>query len=338
MCSRPTKPAVRGDLWRTVAHLRDKELCRTDWQRRLGDGFAPMAQFLIGLPGTVASTFPDPESGLPLVPRRIHDGTYTARPDDPDVTRVAPVTGLTAVQVLRWRLDWERIGGAVSQALGLAPHRGEGPFETPWVCDVGVLRSGEKAWTALLLVADSDKQALGWARHLLRGDPQLFILPFHDPVLADLASEHGHRCVCLDRETTFAKAKGRWELQGVPCAADGFAVPDPRGPWSTGTLEMVDVVGDFNAIRFADGFEVSFYRQSLRRAYLTFLMKRCGGAVDFVFDHETIRKDYNDTRPVRKIKADRLRHDLFRNCSGFDRIFETLDLRAERYRLLIRRR
>lgn len=297
-----------------------------------------MVQFLVELPGTVAHTIPDPESGLPLVPRRIHDGTFTARPDDPEASRVAPVTGLKAAHVLRWHLAWEKIDSAVAQGLGLSAHAGVGPFDTPWVRDVGFLRSGDKTWTAYLLVATSDKQALGWARHLLHGEPRLFILLYHDPLVSELAAAHGHRYVCLDREMRFARVKGRWELKAATALPGESTPPGRPVAWSKRALETVDVVGDFNLVRFADGFEVSFYRQALRRAYLSFLMKRCMERKEFVFDHETIRKDYNDTHPAREIKTDRLQHDLFRNCKGFARIFETLDQRAERYRLLIRRR
>lgn len=212
--NRRTSPSCT-DLWLRLARHRDRELCESDWHRILGAGFAQLYGFFDVLPGTQAETYPDPESGLPLVPRRVHDGTYTARPDDPEVTCVPAVTGLTPVQVARWRLSWDKIEGCVAGALGIEAHSGPGPFETHWVRSVGVLRGVDSTWSALLVMATSSAEALVWVRHLLRGEPRVFILPFHDEVCCNLVTVHGHRYVALDRDTRFVKSGQRWELKGA---------------------------------------------------------------------------------------------------------------------------
>ncbi len=338
MFSKMQEAHIAADLWRTVALHREAELCRADWRRRLGGAYGALAGFLTEMPGTVAESYPDPKSGLPLIPRRVHDGTYTARPDDGDATAVPGVTGLRGPQVARWRLDWEMIAGDVAGCLGLRAHRAAGPLETPWVRDIGSLRVGEKVWAGLLLVARNRNEALGWARHLLHGGPWVFIPPSHDPVLSDLVRAHGHRCVSLDRDMRFARVKGAWALQAAVATGDIAGNPTPATAWSKHAIEKVEIVGEFKAVRFADGFEISFFRQARRRAYLAFLMKRCLASGEFDFDYETVRSDFNDAHPALKIKTDRLQHDLFRNCNGFERLFDVLDLRSERYRLLIRPR
>jgi len=60
--------------------------------------------------------------------------------------------------------------------------------------------------------------------------------------------------------------------------------------------------------------------------------------MSFVFEHEIVRQDYNDTKPARPIKSELLDHDLFRNVEGFDRLFETLDRAGQTFRMLIRPR
>ena len=84
MSSGPRKDVKSVELWRRLALLRDGEYCKADWERRLGGPFVFQARLLDLLPGTVADSFPEPQSGLTLVPRLVHDGTFTARPDDPD--------------------------------------------------------------------------------------------------------------------------------------------------------------------------------------------------------------------------------------------------------------
>jgi len=297
-----------------------------------------MMGYLTEMPGTVAESYPDAKSGLPLIPRRVHDGTYTARPDDGEATAVPGVTGLGIQQVTRWRLNWEKMDSAVAAWFGLRAQRVAGPFETPWVRDIGSRRDGEKVWAGLLLVARNHNEALGWARHLLHGGPWVFILPAHDPVLSDLVRAHGHRYVALDREIRLVRVKGAWALQAVDATDDLADNLTPTATWAKPTIEKVEIVGEFKAVKFADGFEISFYRQARRRAYLAFLMKRCLATGEFDFDYETVRSDFNDAHPEFKIKTDRLQHDLFRNCNGFGRLFDVLDLRSERYRLLIRPR
>jgi hypothetical protein len=265
----------------------------------------------------------------------VHDGTYTARPDDPHATRVDALRGLAPAAVARWRLRWDKIGEAVAGAFGIESHSGTGPFDTPWVRSIGVLRANDAVFGALLLVAKTDVDALGWVRHLVRGESRVFILPFHDPLCADLAAAHGHRYLALDRDVQFVFSKGLW---GVEARIGGSKATANAAAWSKAELEKVEIVGDFNLVRFADGLEISFHRRARCRAYLAFLMDRCVRRNEFVFDHQTIVTDYNETKPLRPIKSERLDHDLFKQVKGFDRLFETVDRAKQRFRLLIRRR
>ncbi len=215
MSSGPGAAQRPSDVWHLLALLRDGEYCQADWQRRLGAGFAPVAEYLEVLAGSVAETFPHPRNGLPLIPRRVHDGTYTARPDDPEVTRVQAVRGIEPAAVRRWRLRWETIGRAIAGALGIEAHAGVGPFETPWVRSIGVRRTRDANLDVLLLVARSEAEALGWVRHLLRGGPRVLILSSHEPLCAELAAAHGLCYLALDRDTRFVYSQGQWELKAL---------------------------------------------------------------------------------------------------------------------------
>jgi len=336
MSSKSVKSSFRSDLWRTLALLRGEELCLADWKRRLGTGFESVSAYLVELPGTIADTFPDPESDLPLIPRRIHDGTFTARPDDPEVTSVPAVSGITAAQIARWHLSWEKIDGAVVGALGIEWHSGPGPFETPWVRGVGVFRGVDATWSALLLLARSSEEALGWVRLLLRGESRFLILPFHDELCADMATAHGHRYAALDRDVRFVKAGRRWELKGAAIGAS----PKKKAivGWTQAELQKVKIIGRYNSICFADGFVIDLRRRPKCRAFLDFLLKRCLLLNDFSFSYETIRQDYKDANPARPIKSDHLDYELFKNVEGFGRLFETIDQAKQDFRLLIRPR
>lgn len=329
-----------ADFWRALALLRDRELCRADWERRLGAGFAAASQFLKALPGTVADTFPDPESGLPLIPRRVHDGTYTARPDDREETCIEPITKLKPAQVARWQIAWDEVGEAVAQALGIEVHVGPGPFETPYVRSLGVQRISSGHLSVLLLIATNDQEALGWIRHLLRSEPRFFVLPFHDQLCESQAIAHGHHFSTLDRDTFFASSRGRWTLKErrVPQPATKTSTAADRPIWSQTELQKVRIVGDFNEIHFIDGTVLSLRGRARCRAFLVFLLKICLREKDFTFAYEEVREDYNATKPQRPIKSDALDHELFRDFKGFARIFETINRAEQRFRLLIRPR
>ena len=270
------------------------------------------------------------------MPRRIHDGTFTARPEDPGATRVSAVRGISAAQIVRWCLSWEKLGAVVAGVLGMDEHSGPGPFETPWVRGVGVFRGYDVTWSALLLLAKSSEEALGWVRLLLRGEPRFFVLPFHDELCCDLATAHGHRYAALDRDVRFVKSGRLWALKR---AANGVVPKKKEEPvWSKVELQKVKIIGEFNTIIFADDVELNLRKRARCRAFLTFLMERCLRTNDFAFDYETVRHDYNATNPARPIKSDSLDHELFRNFKGFDRLFETVNRADQRFRLLIRPR
>jgi len=219
-----------------LALLRDGECCQADWQRRLGAGFTPVSNYLEGLAGTVADTYPHPQNGLPLIPRRVYDGTYTARPDDPEVTRVQAVRGIEPAALMRWRLRWEIIGKAVAGALGIESHAGAGPFETPWVQSIGVLRTRDASLDVLLLVARSEVEALGWVRHLLHGGPRVIILSSHASLCADLAAAHGLHYLALDRDTRFVCSEGQWELKALAAFAEFHPKEQPMS-WDVHSTE-----------------------------------------------------------------------------------------------------
>ena len=233
--------------------MRDREYCKSDWRRRLGSGFGLVAGFLEMLPGTVAETYPNRQSGLPLIPRRVHDDTYTARPDDPDVTRGAAVRGIAAADVARWRVRWDLIGEAVAAAFLFEAHAGQGPFQTPWVRSIGVLRANDSVLPVLLLMAKSEGEALGWVQHLVRGEPRVIILPFHDQFCADLATAQGHRYLALDRDMHFVVSKGRWQAHdprtGYHLASGKDAhARGPAGEIATAVIEQAVQKGTEKAL------------------------------------------------------------------------------------------
>lgn len=200
------------DLWKRLALFRDRPLCRADWQRHMGGAFVAIAPFLTDLPGTVASTYPDPDTGLPLVPRLAPDGTFTAFPADPEVTRLDPITMIPPGDVSQIHVNWAALALSISKALHIETHHGPGPLETSWVREIGLCRGKSQHRTALLFITGHDSEALAWLRLLLKDGPRLFILPFHDQLFESLAVSHHHEYVALDRDAQLNRVGSRWAL------------------------------------------------------------------------------------------------------------------------------
>ena len=220
----PNPPA---DLWRRLALLRDRELCRSDWRRHLGAAFPAFAPFLEELPGTVAESYPDPDTGLPLIPRRTAIGTFTAFSPDHDETRAGPVESIPAVEVTRHRILWTGLGRALAKSIRAAPHDSPGPLDTPWVREIGLYTRAGQDRTAIVLITGYAAEALGWLRHLLPGDRRLFVLPVHDPLAEDLAVQHGHHYFALNRDLCWKRTGARWIFAAAHRPKSPAALPVP---------------------------------------------------------------------------------------------------------------
>jgi hypothetical protein len=334
---RPSPPPA--DLWRKLGALRAAELCHADWQRHLGSGFSAFSRFLEPLRATVAATYPDPQSGLPLIPRRAPDGTFTAFPDDPSETAVVPVEGLSASDVLRHRIQWDEIGALVAAALDVRPHREPGPLQSDWLPQIGTRLAEPNPIPVLLALSCDQAEILMWCRTLRKTDRRFFVLLCHDPAIEELMTASGHDYAALDRDTEFVRRGTGWSLRLRTTTAPPPATSEtPPLPWTKTPTTKVRVDAGCNLITFPDDTVINLRKRPRCRAFLCYLLPRCEASGTFDFDYQTVLDDYNATRPSVEIHSDRLNFDLFRNAQFFPRLFETIDSARQRFRLLIRRR
>lgn len=333
--SSPRRKPPTG-LWSRLALFRDRQFCLADWRRHFRDDFGAIAPLLTALPGTVAATYPDPDTGLPLLPRLAPDGTYTAFPDDARITRIDPVPKIDPSALVRRQIAWRQsVCTLVADALGLATRIENGPLATPWVLQIGRMKDAPPARDALLLVARDTAEAMSWLRPLLKGTPCCFVVTVHDPVIETLLVNHGHSYVALDRDTTFRASGRKWRL--APRRPSPAKVPTATSAVLT-RIQRVKIVGRFDFVEFADGTRVDFRRSAKRRAFLPYLLDCCERANDFVFKFHEISAAFDRTEQPAHFESTSMRYGLFRDFAHFDRFFETIDPHAQEYRLLIRRR
>lgn len=231
-----------NDLWKRLALFRDRPWCRADWRRHLGGAFDAVMPFLTERPGTVASTYPDPDTGLPLIPRLAPDGTFTAFPADPEVTRIDPITRILPQDVSQVHVNWEAICLSIASALHLEGHHGPGPLQTSWLQEVGICRGKLEHRTALLFITGHHNEALAWLRLLVKDSPHLFVLPFHDQLFESLAVSHHHEYLALDRDAHLNRIRSRWEL----------SITQTHSPTSPATVSPSPTKP---LVKFSDGFK-----------------------------------------------------------------------------------
>jgi hypothetical protein len=303
-----------------------------DWKRYLGSGSAPVHQYLIPLLGTVAATFPDPHSGLPMVPRLEPDGKYfSVFPDDP-MSAIAPLHKIKKAALTKHRLDWNGLGKAIAGSLGIVYAAAPGPYDVEWVKLIGFHNSDQGSIPLLFIAAKTKREAHEMIQPLLAGSARWFVIPFHDEVCEQIATAKGHRFTALDRDTTFQKIKGRWILQArqrsLPSRIQKYH------PWSKAELQNVTMDG--TTIKFADGVNISLKKRLKCRQFLCFILTQCADKSSYDFDYQTIIENFNKLHPSKQISSDRLIHDLFKNVEHVERLFKTLDDGNQRFRLLIR--
>jgi len=318
-----------------LARLRDRQLCLADWRRHFRHDFDAVAPLFAALQGTVAATYPDPDTGLPLVPRLAPDGTYTAYPDDSETTRLPPVPKIKPAALVRHQVDWTSACTLIAEALNLVARVEPGPLASPWVLQIGRLRDAPPSRDALLLIARETVEALTWLRPLIKGAPGLFVVTIHDPVIETLVVNHGHDYVALDRDTVFRTSRRKWRL--APRQASMPEEPQAT-PADFARIQRVKIVGKFNAVEFADGTRVDLRRSAKRRAFLSYLLDHCERTNDFVFRFGEISAAFDRTVQAAHFESTSMRYGLFRDFAHFDRFFETIDSHTQHYRLLIRRR
>lgn len=334
MPSAPDRDQLAGDLWARLARLRAHEVCMADWKRYLGSGSAPAHQYLIPLLGTVAATFPDPHSGLPMVPRLEPDGKYySAFPDDP-MSAIAPLHNIKKVTLTKHRLDWNALGKAIAESLGIVYVAASGPYDVEWVKSIGFHNSDQGSIPLLFIAAKTKREAHEMIQPLLAGLARWFVIPFHDEVCEQIATAKGHRFTALDRDTVFRKIKGRWILHARKRSLPSRRPNNP--PWSKAELQKVIIDG--TTLKFADGVSISLKKRLKCRQFLQFILTQCADTSCYDFDYQTSVENFNKLQSSKPISSDRLIHDLFKNVEHVERLFRTLDDGNQRFRLLIRLR
>ncbi len=183
-----------------------------DWRRRLGPAYKAFSGLLVPLAGVTARTYPDPQSGLPLIVRPSRNGTFSARPPKDKPSGIDELSGLKATDVDAYRLDWSLLLPLIGDGLSISAPQSPTTPGLPWALPLGVHQQTGAVLPALLLVSSSSNEILVWLRALVARDQSVFVVPAHDPLVEDSVVRRSHRYIALDRDTVLQPRGKDWSV------------------------------------------------------------------------------------------------------------------------------